>query len=496
MGKPTGFLDHGRKGVPYRDQVERVGDYRQVMEPVSEEVLVEQASRCMDCGIPFCTNPNAGRGGCPLGNVIPDWNDLVYRGKWEDALARLHSTNNFPEFTGTVCPAPCEEACCVAYNSDAVTIKSIENAIIERGFADGAVKPVLAQRRTGRSVAVVGSGPAGLAAAQQLCRAGHSVTVFEKADRIGGLLRYGIPEFKLEKWVIDRRLEQMKAEGVSFQTGVHVGQDLSAADLRKSFDAVLLCTGAEHGRDLPVEGRDLDGIHLAMDFLPQQNKRCHGDEIEAEVAIEAGGKDVIVLGGGDTGSDCVGTSHRQGAKSVTSIELLDRPPDEPSDATPWPMWRAVYRSSSSHDEGGTREFAMMTKRFEGRDGRVEKIHGVHVRFGAPDASGRPVMEEVEGSEFELPADLVLLAMGFVGPVHEGLLDDLGVEYDPRGNVKADTTEFATSEPGIFAAGDCRRGQSLVVWAISEGREAARAVDAYLMGSSRLQSRNTPGNSPG
>jgi len=493
MGKPTGFLEFERRGLRYRDVKERVGDWKQVAEAVPKDELVEQAARCMDCGVPFCTNPNFGRGGCPLGNIIPDWNDLVYRGKWEDALMRLHSTNNFPEFTGTVCPAPCEEACCVAYNSTAVTIKNVENGIIEKGFSEGWVKPVVPRRRTGRSVAVVGSGPAGLAAAQQLCRAGHSVTVFEKSDRVGGLLRYGIPEFKLEKWVIDRRLDQMKAEGVSFQTGVNVGNDLSVAELRRSFDAVLLCTGAEVGRDLPVDGRDLAGIHFAMDFLPQQNKRCHGDEIDPTVAIDAAGKHVIVLGGGDTGSDCVGTCHRQGAASVTSIELLDRPPDSPPDSTPWPMWRAKYRSSSSHDEGGTREFAMMTKRFEGSNGRVERIHGVEVRFGKPDASGRAPLEEVPGSEFVMKADLVLLAMGFVGPVHDGLLDDLGVEYDPRGNVQANPADYATSEPGVFAAGDCRRGQSLVVWAIAEGREAARSVDTYLMADSRLQSRSTTGN---
>jgi glutamate synthase (NADPH/NADH) small chain len=495
MGKPTGFIDVDREGLGYRDPKTRVQDYKQVALPVDTETIKDQASRCMDCGIPFCSNPNGGRGGCPLGNIIPDWNDLVYREKWEDAIARLHSTNNFPEFTGTVCPAPCEESCCVAYNAEAVTIKNIENHIVERAFESGWVKPVIPKRRTGRSVAVVGSGPAGLAAAQQLCRAGHHVTVFEKSDRIGGLLRYGIPEFKLEKWVIDRRLEQMKAEGVSFQTGVQVGVDLSPSELRKSFDAVLLCTGAEHARDLPVEGRELGGIHFAMDFLPQQNKRCHGDTIEAEEAIEAKGKHVIVLGGGDTGSDCVGTSLRQGAASVTSIELLERPPEETSPNTPWPMWRAIFRSSSSHDEGGTRHFAMMTKSFDGADGVVKKIMGVEVRFGAPDATGRPALEEVPGSEFEMPADLVLLAMGFLGPVHEGLLDGLEVEYDGRGNIRATESDYATSEPGIFAAGDCRRGQSLVVWAISEGREAARSVDAYLMGESRLQARNTPGNAP-
>jgi len=419
----------------------------------------------------------------------------VYRDKWEDASARLHSTNNFPEFTGTVCPAPCEESCCCAVNGDAVTIKNIELKIADRAWKEGWLRPIVPQRRTGRSVAVVGSGPAGLAAAQQLCRAGHSVTVFEKSDRIGGLLRYGIPEFKLEKWVIDRRLEQMKAEGVSFQTGVHVGKDLTAADLRKSFDAVLLCTGAEHGRDLPAEGRDLEGVHFAMEFLPQQNRRCHGDDIDPAVAISAKDKHVIVLGGGDTGSDCVGTSLRQGAKSVTSIELLERPSEQRPSWNPWPNWGAVFRSSSSHDEGGERHYAMMTKRLLGADGKVEKLQGVEVRFGAPDETGRPQMEDVPGSEFEMPAELVLLAMGFLGPVHDGLLDDLGIDYDPRGNVKADTQSYATSEPGIFAAGDCRRGQSLVVWAISEGREAARSVDAYLMGTTRLQARSSSGNAP-
>ena len=495
MGKPTGFLDYSRKGLEYRDKNERVGDWKQVALDLPEEVVREQAARCMDCGIPFCSTPNSGRGGCPLGNIIPDWNDLVYRGKWEDALARLQSTNNFPEFTGSVCPAPCEEACCVAYNSDAVTIKNVELGIVEKGWENDWIKPVVASRRTGRSVAVVGSGPAGLAAAQQLCRAGHGVTVFEKSDRVGGLLRYGIPEFKMEKRLIDSRLEQMKAEGVSFQTGVHVGVDISAAELRKSFDAVLLCLGAEHGRDLPVEGRELEGVHYAMEFLPQQNKRCHGDEIDPEVSIDARGKHVIVLGGGDTGSDCVGTSLRQGAESVTSIELLERPPEEASDATPWPMWRMIYRSSSSHDEGGVREFSMMTKGLSGENGRVQKIHGIQVQFGEPDASGRPQMEEVPGSEFEMKADLVLLAMGFLGPIHEGLLDDLGLDYDGRGNIGADAADYATNQPGIFAAGDCRRGQSLVVWAIAEGREAARAVDGYLMGDSRLQVRNSRGNAP-
>jgi glutamate synthase (NADPH/NADH) small chain len=370
-----------------------------------------------------------------------------------------------------------------------VTIKQIEWEIVRRGWEEGWVAPMRPERRSGRSVAVIGSGPAGLAAAQQLNRAGHSVTLFEKSDRIGGLLRYGIPDFKLEKWLIDRRLEQMRDEGVIFQTGVHVGSDLSAAELRRSFDAVVLCTGAEQSRDLPIPGRELAGIHQAMEFLPQNNKRVAGDPIPDGEAILATGKHTIVLGGGDTGSDCVGTSHRQGAKSVTSIELLPRPPDRRDASTPWPMWPFMYRSSSSHDEGGQREFAVMTKRFSGSGGRVEKLHAVRLAYGAPDASGRRAFEEVPGSEFEIPADLVLLALGFLHPIQTGLVGDLGLRLDPRGNVAADTRSFATSEPGFFAAGDCRRGQSLVVWALWEGREAARAADAYLVGESRLQSRD-------
>jgi glutamate synthase (NADPH/NADH) small chain len=484
MGKVTGFLELGRDGVEYRSSKERVDDWRQVQLDFSPEKARKQASRCMDCGIPFCNN------GCPLGNVIPDWNDLVYHGKWEDALAALHSTNNFPEFTGMVCPAPCEAACVLGINDDAVTIKQVEWEISRNGWESDAIKPVMPKRRSGRSVAVIGSGPAGLAAAQQLNRAGHSVTVFEKNDRIGGLLRYGIPEFKLEKAIIDRRLEQMREEGVAFQTGVHVGVDLTSADLRRNFDAVLLCCGSEKPRDLPIDGRDLDGVHFAMDFLPQQNRRVAGDTVEADSEILATDKHVVVLGGGDTGSDCVGTSLRQGAKSVTSIELLERPPEQRSASTPWPEWPLMYRTSSSHDEGGEREFAVLTKRFSGEDGRVKSLTAVRVEFGEPDASGRPAMNEISGSEFEIPADLVLLAMGFLHPVHDELLEKLGVRLDPRGNVSAGTTEFATSEPGVFAAGDCRRGQSLVVWAIWEGREAARQVDRYLMGGTRLQSRGS------
>jgi glutamate synthase (NADPH/NADH) small chain len=483
MAKPTGFLEQGRRATPYRPVSQRINDYALAQDHMAENQLRDQASRCMDCGIPFCND------GCPLGNIIPDWNDLVYRDKWEDALGRLHSTNNFPEFTGLVCPAPCEAACVLGINQEPVTIKQVEWEIARKAWSEGWIRAVKPERRTGRSVAVVGSGPAGLAAAQQLNRAGHTVTVFEKNDRIGGLLRYGIPDFKLEKHLIDQRLEQMREEGVSFQTGVHVGVDLSASELRTSFDAVLLCLGSELPRDLPIEGRELRGIHFAMDFLSQSNRRLAGDEIDPERAILATDKQVVVLGGGDTGSDCVGTSHRQGAKSVTSLELLERPPETRSPSTPWPMWPLMERSSSSHDEGGTREYAMLTKRFLGTGGRVQRIQGVRVRFGEPDASGRPRMEEIPGSEFERPADLVLLALGFSHPVREGLMEELEIRLDPRGNAAACTDEFATSEAGVFAAGDCRRGQSLVVWALWEGREAARAVDRYLMGKSRLQARN-------
>jgi glutamate synthase (NADPH/NADH) small chain len=482
MGKPTGFLEERRAPTPVRPVEERLRDWHEVQADWSDEESRRQGSRCMDCGVPFCNNA------CPLGNVIPDWNDLVYRGRWREALDSLHSTNNFPEFTGLVCPAPCEAACVLGINDDPVTIKQIEWEIARRGWHEGWIRPVLPERRSGRSVGVVGSGPAGLAAAQQLARAGHGVTVFEKSDRIGGLLRYGIPEFKLEKRLIDPRIEQMRAEGVAFQTGVHVGVDISAAELRRSFDAVLLCTGAELPRDLPIPGRDLRGIHFAMDFLTQQNRRNAGDRIAPEEEILADGRDVVVLGGGDTGSDCVGTSHRQHARSVTSIELLERPPDRRSPATPWPLWPLVFRSSSSHEEGGVRDFSVLTKRFEGRAGRVERLHAVRLEWGPPDASGRREMREVPGSELSMPADLVLLALGFVHPVHEGLVKDLGVRLDPRGNVLADTQAFATSEPGVFAAGDCRRGQSLVVWALWEGREAARAVDRYLVGESWLQAR--------
>jgi glutamate synthase (NADPH/NADH) small chain len=486
MADPRGFLKYGREKTHYRDVAERLGDYHCVQQDFSREQTKEQAARCMDCGIPFCNN------GCPLGNIIPDFNDLVFRDKWEDALSRLHSTNNFPEFTGMVCPAPCEQACVLGINQDPVAIKQVEWEIVRRGWDEKWIQPVRPARRTGRSVAVVGSGPAGLAAAQQLSRAGHTVTLFEKADRAGGLLRYGIPDFKLEKWVIDRRLEQMRDEGVAFQTGVHVGADYSVADLRKNFDAVLLCIGAESPRELDVPGRELAGVHFAMEFLPQQNRRVAGDGVPEPDAILATGKHVVILGGGDTGSDCIGTSHRQHAKSVTSIELLPRPPEGRHASEPWPTAKRYYFNvSSSHTEGGERSYAIATKRLTGSGGRVEKLHAVRVDFDR-DGLDRPLMNTLRevGPELELPADLVLLAMGFVGPVQKGLVQDLGVALDPRGNVRADLKTFATSEPGVFAAGDCRRGQSLVVWAIWEGREAARAVDAYLTGGvSRLQTRH-------
>jgi len=486
MADVRGFLKYARQGTAYRPTEERLRDWKCVQGDFTHEQTRVQAARCMDCGIPFCNN------GCPLGNIIPDFNDLVFREKWEDALVRLHSTNNFPEFTGLVCPAPCEQACVLGINQDPVAIKQIEWEIIRRGFDEGWVKPVLPERRTGRSVAVVGSGPAGLAAAQQLTRAGHTVTLFEKSDRIGGLLRYGIPDFKLEKWLIDRRLEQMRAEGVIFQTGVHVGVDLSAAELRTNYDAVLLCIGAEQPRDLEVPGRTLAGVHYAMDFLTQQNRRVAGDTVDRSEAILATGKNVVILGGGDTGSDCIGTSHRQGARSVTSLEVLPRPPDGRHASEPWPLAKKYYFNvSSSHAEGGERLYAVMTRDLIGSEGRVKKLRATRVDFDR-DRLERPVMgsmREIPGGDIEIDADLVLLAMGFLSPMHEGLVTDLGVALDPRGNVRADTVAFASSEPGVFAAGDCRRGQSLVVWALWEGREAARAVDLYLSGRSYLQSRN-------
>jgi glutamate synthase (NADPH/NADH) small chain len=481
MGKTTGFLEYTREGPRYRCARVRARDWDPVQLDTSDAQVQRQAARCMDCGIPFCIN------GCPLGNIIPDWNDLIYREKSEEALVRLHATNNFPEFTGLVCPAPCEAACVLGINDEPVTIKQIEYEVARRGWERGSIQPKSPLTRSSHSVAVVGSGPAGLAAAQQLNRAGHRVTVFEKNERIGGLLRFGIPDFKLAKEIIDRRLTQLEQEGVAFRTGVDVGVDVSVGDLRSDFDAILLCLGCEQPRDLPIEGRGLSGIHFAMDFLSQQNRRVAGRPPEAAAEILATGKHVVVLGGGDTGSDCVGTALRQGAKSVTSVELLEQPPDQRSPTTPWPQWPLLYRTSSSHEEGGHREFAVLTRGFKGSDGRVTSLHAARIRFGERYASERAEMEEIPGSDFEIPADLVLLAMGFTGSPVTPLLEELGVQLDGRGIVVADPRRFTTSKSGVFAAGDCRRGQSLVVWAIAEGREAARAVDRHLTNRSHLAS---------
>jgi len=477
MGKVTGFMEYGRENPDKRPVDERVEDYLEIYEEPSEEAIRAQGARCMDCGIPFCHD------GCPLGNIIPDFNDLMFRGRWRDALERLHRTNNFPEFTGRICPAPCESACVLGINEDPVTIEFIEKTIVERGFADGTIQPEPPDRRTGKRVAVVGSGPAGLAAATQLNRAGHHVTVFEKSDRVGGLLRYGIPDFKLEKWVIDRRTDLMKAEGVEFRTGVNVGVDVSADSLRGEYDALLLAGGAEHPRDLPAQmpGRELSGIHFAMDFLEQQNRRVAGDDVDDAESILATGRSVVVLGGGDTGSDCIGTSHRQAKKQLYNFELLEKPPEGRTEGTPWPVHplpSEILRTSTSHEEGGDRDWGISTTHFTGSNGRVEKLHGQRVRPGEPDpATGRRPLEPVPGSEFTIDADLVLLAMGFLGPVREGMLEELGVELTDRGNVS--TRGYATSEPGVFSAGDMRRGQSLVVWAIAEGREAAAEIDVFL-----------------
>jgi len=488
MGKPTGFLELKRIDETMRPPRERVQNYREFIEHLSDADAAKQGARCMDCGIPFCSS------GCPVNNVIPDWNDLVYCNRWREALEVLHSTNNFPEFTGRICPAPCEEACTLRINDDPVGIKSIEHAIIDKGWEQGWVKPEPAARQSGKRVVVVGSGPAGLACAQQLARAGHAVVVMEKADRIGGLLRYGIPDFKLEKPVIDRRLEQMRAEGVEFRANHYVGLTprtgnggavvVDAKELTREFDAVVLAGGAEQPRDIPIPGRELDGIHFAMDFLPLQNRRVAGDKDIPD--LWATGKHVVIIGGGDTGSDCVGTSNRHGAKSVTQFELLPMPPDVDSNPV-WPYWPSRLRTSSSQEEGCERDWAVSTKRFIGANGKVKGMVAVRVDWQKDPATGQFRMNEVPGTEFELPADLVLLAMGFTGPV-QAMLDSFGVEKDPRGNAKAATDGagcYATSVPKVFAAGDMRRGQSLVVWAIREGRQCARAVDEFLMGSSEL-----------
>ena len=473
MADPKGFLKYPREGPKRRPVELRIQDWREFYEPIPEDKLKAQGARCMDCGVPFCQSDH----GCPVLNLIPEWNDLVHRGRWKDALKALHATNNFPEFTGRLCPAPCESACVLGINSDPVSIRIIEWNIIDKGFDEGWVAPVLPVVRTGRTVAVVGSGPAGLAAAQQLARAGHRVTVFEKADRIGGLLRYGIPDFKMEKWVIDRRLEQMKAEGVEFRTNIHVGVDISADELRRQFDVVCLALGAELARELPVPGRDLNGIHLAMDYLVQQNKRNAGD-ILTEEPITAKGKRVVIIGGGDTGSDCLGTTHRQGCLEVHQFELLPEPPPARAESTPWPLWPMQLRSSHAHEEGCDRQWSVSTTRFSGHNGHVAKLHAHRVTF----ENGRFI--PMPGTEFEMQVDLVLLAMGFTGPVKNGLLDSLGVRYDARGNVAVDENNMTSAE-GVFAGGDVKRGASLIVWAIAEGRKMAAGVDKYLRARQRV-----------
>ncbi len=483
MGAIKGFMKIDRETSPERSIEERLKDYREVYDDFSEQKLRDQGARCMDCGVPFCQSDT----GCPLGNMIPDWNDLVYRGEWEDAVAMLLKTNNFPEFTGRICPAPCEGACVLGINEPPVTICNIEKEIAEKGFEMGAIKPNPPLKRTGKKVAVVGSGPAGLACAAQLNQAGHMVTVLEKDDRIGGLLMYGIPHFKLEKKIVQRRVKLMEDEGVIFEVNVNVGVDRSIKDLKKEFDAVVLCGGSQKPRDLPVKGRELAGIHFAMDFLPQQNKRNEGDTIAEEIAITAKGKNVLILGGGDTGSDCLGTSLRQGAKTVHQFELLEQPPEQRNGNNPWPQWPKIYRVTSSHAEAREKitAFNVSTKYFSGENGKVSKVHGVKIKFGDPDPkTGRPPILEIPGSEFELDVELVLLAMGFVHPIHEGMIQELKVKLDGRGNVACDENKM-TSVKGVFTAGDMTRGQSLVVWAIAEGREAARGVDKYLMGHTHL-----------
>ena len=478
MGKVTGFREIERQIPPRRQVEERVKDWFQVYQELPDALVQSQGARCMDCGIPFCHT------GCPLGNIIPDWNDLVYRNRWEEAIQILHKTNNFPEFTGWVCPAPCEAACVLGINDQPVTIKQIELSVIDHAFREGWIQPEPPRVRTGKKVAIVGSGPAGLACAAQLNRVGHRVTVFERADRIGGLLTYGIPDFKLEKRVVRRRLDLMKQEGISFETKAHVGLNIPVDDLQLNFDALVLAGGATRARDLSVPGRELDGIHFAMEYLPQQNRRVAGDRQMSGRLITAKGKRVIILGGGDTGSDCHGTALRQGARSVDSWELLPKPPHERTVSMPWPYWPMILRTSSSHEEGGRQDWSISTKSFTGSNGSVEKLQAVRLDFGEPDASGRRPMREVAGSEFEVQTDLVLLALGFLGPESEGMLQQLAVKLDSRGNVMADS-DYMSSVQGVFAAGDMRRGQSLVVWAITEGRRAARGVDKFLMGSTDL-----------
>src|SRR5437867_36563 len=473
MGKSTGFLEYAREAPHRRPVTERVNDWFEIYRDFPAERLQQQGARCMDCGVPFCHT------GCPVNNIIPDWNDLVYRGRWREAIRVLHSTNNFPEFTGRICPAPCEAACVLGINEPPVTIKQIEKTVVDRAFEEGWIVPEPPAFRTGKRVAVIGSGPAGMAAAQQLARAGHDVSLFEKNDRIGGLLRYGIPNFKMEKHLIDRRLRQMEAEGVRFIPNAHVGVNVSVDDLRREYDALLLTAGAEWSRDLRVPGRELRGIHFAMEFLPQQNRRCEGDLVPERGSILVTGKRVVIIGGGDTGADCLGTSHRQGATVIHQFEILPRPPDDRDPSTPWPLWPLMFRTSSAHEEGGERVFSVNTECFLGDDeGRVRALRAHEVEM----VDGKFV--KVDGTDFELPCELVLLAMGFVGPQREGLLEQLGVELTPRGNVARDG-DWATNVPGVFVCGDMGRGQSLIVWAIAEGRSCAASVDQFLMGETAL-----------
>ena len=478
MGKPTGFMEWGRQPPERRPVRDRVGDYRELYQRWPEAAAKEQGSRCMDCAVPFCHT------GCPLGNVIPEFNHYVYLGDWEGALRILLSTNNFPEFTGRICPAPCEASCVLSINSDPVTIEYIEKEIADRGFEQGWIKAEPPSKRTGKRVAVVGSGPAGLAVAQQINRAGHQVTVLERADSIGGLLALGIPDFKLDKEVLRRRLDLMEEEGIVFQTGVDVGVNYAVERLLNEYDAVCLACGSTQARELDVPGRDLEGVHLAMEYLTQQNKAISGEEVALDDRITAEGKRVVILGGGDTGADCLGTAHRQGAEIVHQYELLAEPPDQRPADNPWPQWPMVLRSSPAHEEGGVRDYGILTKSFSGSEGKLERLHAVRVEWKQPENGGRPAMTEVAGSDFVVETELVLLAMGFLHPEHDGMLTQLGVELDGRGNVKVDANRMS-SVPGVFAAGDAARGQSLVVWAIAEGRETAREIDLYLMGETNL-----------
>lgn len=482
MGKPTGFMEIARQDRTYTLVADRIQHYDEFVIPLEEQAVRSQGARCMDCGIPYCHQ------GCPVNNIIPDWNDLVYKGKWQEALQVLHSTNNFPEFTGRICPAPCEASCTLNLTNQPVTIKTIECSIVDKGWENGWIHPQIPAQRTGKKVAVVGSGPAGLACSQQLARVGHEVVLFEKNDRIGGLLRYGIPDFKLNKNVIDRRIAQMQAEGVTFRPNTHIGSsDYPAQALLDKYDAVVLTGGSEQPRDLPAPGRELDGIYFAMDFLRQQNKRVAGDEIPENIALTAKDKHVVVIGGGDTGSDCIGTSNRHGAASVTQLEIMGKPPEQEDKIRTWPHWPTKMRTSSSQEEGCERDWGVATQSFAGKDGKITQLNLVRVEWQQGD-DGRMQMQEIAGSEFSIKADLVLLAMGFVNPVQDGMLEQLGVAVDGRRNVKADTegaNSYRTSVDKVFAAGDMRRGQSLVVWAIREGRQAARAVDEYLMGSTEL-----------